>query len=84
MSPKGLSKPSDFKASLPSPSSEAGRCSDPQGKWRMEAQGASSKCPSKSVGGILTQPGALSIRSSSLEGINRDLSSYCTVKCVRF
>lgn len=84
MPPKDLSKSSDFKASLPSPSCEVGKRSDPQCKWRMEAQGASTKCPSKSVGGILTQPGALSIGSSFLEGISRDLSSYCTVKFVLF
>lgn len=77
VSPKNLSKPSNFKASLPSPSSEV--C-----KWRIEAQRASSKCSRKSVGGILTQPAALSIASSFLEGISRDLSSYCTVKFVHF
>jgi len=84
MSPKDLSKPSNFKASVPSLSSEVGMCSDPLCKWRMEAQGASSKCPRKSVGGILTQPGALSIGSSFLEGISRDLIRYCTVKFIRF
>lgn len=73
-----------IKASLLSLSSEVGRWCGPQCKWRTEAQGSSSKCPSKSVGGILTQPDALSIESSSLEGIRRDLRSYCTVKFVHF